>query len=930
MVYIKYYPNPIDDAAIIGDFNSISEFLLAKFTTRDELLDLRFFDGELLGEEISQENGDFLSISDGSVCITRDSMIARGPETWAYVALAVIFAAAAIILAPTVPRPEGRDQTSGTNSLGAPSNEPRVGQRINDVFGTVNKHVPSLWQVPYRIGVNNQETEIMYVCVGRGKYEMDVNKWYDGSTPMINIPNASVSAYGPNTHPGNGVPVLQIGDTINEPIGVYRKSNDLNPSELLPPNELENSSLQWLISGVGSVGTLKATFIPDDFDFENYYSIGQEITMSQLVYFENDVNARFAQISETGNVYNARNVQMLTNPVDIGVNKSLFYTVTNVTSDTLTLDIPVTSPVDVLNAWASMTNYVPKSLVFNVKDNTGYDKYTLDSYIPQGEWFREISAGPVYTTEPISVTFVRYNKLVGVPFNNGVGPVFVPENSTQIILNFVSESGFYKLNGNNEEIVIASINVLQYELDSEGNETGNVHPTDVSYTSNPVKTRDSVFRTARINLVYQHSKIFAERATDRDKNTDISNVDIIKWRDFYSFEPVVITDLGDVTTAHIVVPSNSQSQLIKDRKQNLDVTRLITEYQGNGVFGPVESYATDQFDQIIIHQSLDPFIGRLTLDDVNADGFMSVRQHMIDYFGSDNMCKFGYDFDSTNMTYQDTFMLVSNVVMCLPYVQAGVYDLFFERKQETSSMQITCRNKKFETETRKTDYDSKHDGVELTYRDNDTSTTETVYLPVDQSATNPDRIEMSGCTTRVQAFRHAHRVRAKQKYQFEEIVFDVDEFGKNVIPGKRIDSPDSTRFTYRESATDNGYRVYDGEVIEVNGLNVELSEPISFTLGEDHYITFTKRNGDNGEPILCTYVDNYTVKLNTLPTESIYNGYSSDRTKFVFMSEQLNRSVAMLPKTIEFSLSDSGEETNTITSVNYSDRYYEHDLELPQ
>ena len=124
--------------------------------------------------------------------------------------------------------------------------------------------------------------------------------------------------------------------------------------------------------------------------------------------------------------------------------------------------------------------------------------------------------------------------------------------------------------------------------------------------------------------------------------------------------------------------------------------------------------------------------------------------------------------------------------------------------------------------------------------------------------------------------------------------------------------------------------VFDGGVVEVNGLQVELSEPVVFTAGEDHYITFTKADGSSAAPVLCTQVDDYTVLLSTLPAMAIYDGYQQDRTKYVLVSEQLQQSVALLPKTIEFSLSDEGSEVHTITSVNYTDKYYQNDLDEPE
>lgn len=918
MVTIKFYSDPSVSESTTSTHSSVLEYLIESEYSREDLLDLRFFHDELLCQEIDHSDPSFLDLSEGTIAVTRDSMMPRGPETWIYVAIAVIVAVVTVLLMPKLKTPGlGSDQSSATNRLGNSNNEPRINERIDDIFGSLSKHTPPLWQVPYRIGVNNEETEVLLVCVGRGKYEMSPENIYDGDTRVLDIDNAKFSKYEPSTYPGNGSPSLQIGDDIDEKIGVYRQSNDLNPAELLPPNDLVNSNLKWELTGTSpTVGTMVAIEIPDGFDFQDYYNVGDMINMSGINYFADRSDV---PLFNTAGEYQFNAFE---SPVDLGEANALEYEILTVTSNTITVDIPVSASTAVKDAWAAMSSYTIPEYMFHAFNNSLTDFYTLNNGINVGDWFED----PLLTIYVSQQTEV-YRQLVGPSFNGVLGPFVVPDDATEIILNFTSESGFYKLDDNNETPINANIEVVIRELDAFGVPTGSTVNQNVGHSSNE-SIRKSVFTTKRISLPYTKQSVSATRTTNRDKSTGISNVDIIKWRDLYSFEPVTGLDFGDVTLAHIVIPSNSDSQLVKERKQNMNVTRLITEYLGNDNFGPVESFATDDFAQILTHISLDPFIGRLTIDEINADGFLALSDQIETYFGSSEMVRFGHDFDDTNVTYQDSFIRICNVVNCLPYVQNGVYDAFFEGLQETSSVQITCRNKIADSESREQTFEREFDGVEVTYRDEDTAVSEVVYLPSDRSALNPDRVDLTGCVTKLQAFRYAARRFNKQVHSRLKVSFDVDEFGRNIIPGKRIDSPDSTRFTLREGVTD-GYKVYEGEVIEVVGLNVELSEPVTFTGGEDHYIVFTNENGDNSESILCTKVDDFTVLLNTLPSESIYDGYSKDRTKYTFVSEQLRDSIALIPQTIEFKLSDDGDEINTIGSINYSPKYYKDDLEFP-
>lgn len=915
MVRIKYYRDPSDEVTTECECDSLLQFLITNFSTRDELLDLRFFHGEILGEEISQHDLSFLDISEGCVAVTHDSVIPRTPDLWVYAVIAVVMAVATVLLTPKINIPGvSNNQQSATNKLGESTNEPRIGERIDDILGYVSKHVPPLWQVPYRIGVNNQECEVLLLCLGRGRYETYPERWFDGDTRILDIPGAKISKYEPGTWPGNGSPSFQIGSDINEKVGIYRQSNDLNPTELLPPNDLETTGIVWKLTGSGASGIITPTSLPDGFLLVEHYAVGQELILSGMNYFAPDGTTSLWS-SFAGEV----TVNKLSPPVDIGDDGTLVYLVTGVTATSITVTIPVDAPVNVVSAWSSMSNYTPLTSVYRVV-STDVDFYTTNA-VSGGEWYSDSAL-----TNLCTVTSFSYVVSLGESFLGTVGPFTLPPSTNEIILNFVSSSGFYKLVKNNETKIAANISVKIEETDIDGTTTGVSITIPVEYTSNP-SVRKSVFQTLRVEVPYLYSRVSAIRTTGRDKRDSVSNVDIIEWRDLFTLEEVSGYDLGNVTLAHAVIPSNSQSRLVKERKQNMDVTRLITQYLGNGEFGPVDSYPTDNFAQLLVYASLDPYIGRLTLDNINADGFLSVSDQIINYFNSDQMVRFGYDFDDSNLTYQDTYTKICNVVNCKPYVQNGVYDFFFERKQDISSMQITCRNKIPDTETREIIFEEKYDGVEVTWRDEITATTETIYLPADGSAVNPNRVELQGCLTYEQAYKFAYRLYNKQVHSRYLISFDVDEFGRNIIPGKRIDSPDSTRFVNRPGVED-GYRIFDGEVVEVRGLNVELSEPVTFTDGEDHYIVFTKENGDNTDPILCTRVDDFTVLLSGLPSEDIYDGYNRDRTKFVFVSEQLRESMALIPQTIEFKMDTDGKETNTVGAIAYSHKYFKNDLDV--
>ncbi len=915
MVEIKYVPDLTVNNHESFLVDSVRDFLKTSGLTKHEMSKLRFFDIDILNGEIDTEDLTFLDINEGIVTVVNGETIPAGPALpYVYVFIASFILVS--VLTPTISIPDtgaNRSQGSSTNSLGETNNQPATpSARIDDLFGTVTKHVPKLWQVPYRIGENNQEVEIQLLCVGRGKYSIDNKTVLDHTTPFLNIPSAAVNFFEPGTWPGNGSPYQQIGDTITRPIGEYRLSSSLNTSELLPPNDLTlGESANWTVNADGTNGTFTLNNSGSlGISLLDYFSVGQTLLMLDCVVQDTSSSVSLYYIVDepdpTPDTYVTKTFYSIQNV-------SGDYEITNVTSNTVTVTgfgfNVSSSPLFTQTYLVSLTS--DTNLIINTGDNE-INPYT---------WFRsdndlEVRVFSVDINQPD----------IGQVFNNILGPFFVEQNTTQMILNFTSSSGFYKVIGSSYFQIYSTIKIVVEETDEDGIVTGNSFSTDFAYSSHPTKITDSVYQTAFISIPYEYCRVYASRLTDRDKAEGVSNVDKIEWSYLYTYKPnPVDMDLGDVTLMYCLVPSNSQSRLIKERKTNLTVTRKITEYLGDGNFGPTESFATERFDQILIHTALDQHCGRLSLNEINADGYLSTYDQMVEYFGDDTLCKFGYDFDTTQVSYDDMFMIIANVVNCKSYTQNGKYDIFFEGEQTTSTMQITSRNKLPDTETVQDDFQNKYDGVELTYRSNVDGSTQTIYVPSDQSSISPEVIELVGCTTEIQAQCRADRIYNKQLYQRTTVTFDVDEFGKMIVPGQRIDSPDGTRFTKREGVED-GYRVYEGEVIEVNGLTVELSEPVEFTEGEDHYIQFTSMKGNNSGLIKCSPTsDQFIVTLDSLPSETLYDGYDRDRTKYTFCSEQLRGLIALIPETIESKISESGVETSTITSGNYDSRIYKDD-----
>lgn len=918
MVTIKHFVDVTSKDHSTYQVATVAEFLRSSGLSKSEMLDLRFFHGDVLGSEIDTSDTSFLTIANGTVVVIDGKTIPKGPETWIYISIAIITAVvvSSLVSIPNTPSTGNTGSRSSTNALGATNNEPTaVNDRIDDIFGAVNYHIPKMWQYPYRVGINDQETEFLLLCVGRGKYDIDLTQIRDDQTRYINIPNAEANLYEPGTWPGNGSPSQVLNNVIDRPIGLYRESSSINATELLPPNDLSiGEEAIWSVVQSGTSATLTLNNAGSlDVDLQNYFAVSEFLTLIECWVDSNSTETIDRTIElEEGDTPVDDSVT-----INIATDMSGSYEITGVTSTTVTITAFTHDVED---------DSIIRSTLYSINEVSGgaFVLYTVDSS------FIVIDAYSVtYSIDGTDVTYSgeTITADVGQAFDNVVGIFTIEQGVSKILINLTSTSGFYKIYKSTEKRIVSNVRIVVEETDSNGVPTGNSVVTNYEYSSNERAVTASVYRTVEIDIPYEYSRVYASRTGFRDKGDDITNLDKIEWTYLYTYSPLPEgTDFGDVTLLHCLIPSNSQSRLVKQRRTNLDVVRKLTQYLGNGSFGATEDYPTNDFAQILIHTALDVHCGRLSLDDINADALLSLRDSIVDYFGDSKFTEFGYDFDTTQMSYDDMFTLICEVVNCIPYVQSGRYDAFFEGEQTTSSYQITHRNKISGTEVREDVFENQYDSVELTYRNNETGDNETIYVPSDQSGTTPQTLELVGCTNTEQAQCRANRMYNRQIYERTTVTFDVDEFGRMIVPGQRIDSPDSTRFVTRENAME-GYRIYDGEVVEINGLVVELSQPVTFIDGENHYIQFTNTTGENSELILCTTGSNeFTVILSETPSQSIYDGYERDRTKFTFCSEQVRESIALIPKTIEVTIDSDGKETSTITSKNYDARIYQDDV----
>lgn len=150
-----------------------------------------------------------------------------------------VFSVASALLAsrPSMPANVNRNSASANNQLGERSNQVRLLQRIEDIYGTV-RSIPSLIMPTYVKYIDNQKVEYGYYCVGRGYYSISDLK--DADTLISAVPSASAAVYRPFTSPNSGdAPQLQIGAPIIDRVQTVTRSEEIDGLTLAALNQLK-------------------------------------------------------------------------------------------------------------------------------------------------------------------------------------------------------------------------------------------------------------------------------------------------------------------------------------------------------------------------------------------------------------------------------------------------------------------------------------------------------------------------------------------------------------------------------------------------------------------------------------------------------------------------------------------------------------------
>lgn len=508
-------------------------------------------------------------------------------------------------------------------------------------------------------------------------------------------------------------------------------------------------------------------------------------------------------------------------------------------------------------------------------------------------------------------TYAR-NPLIETNSVKWVGPFTLDRaDLSAVYCNFIASGGMFKDNGEKQKATDVEVRLELVPVDATDTPTGaaeyfnaTVYGSATSRTSRAVTIKAEPTFTGRCT-------VRARRVTPLDLEYEGTVVDEVKWRDLYQIASVTQTHFGDVTTVQAVTYATSGALSVKERKLNLEAVRKIPTRVNGTTF--TTNQAAEDAANILVAVCVDPRIGGRPLAELDLDNIYDTIDEVVSYFGHDNAAKFSYTFNSDNTSFEETVASIASAVFCTAYRRGNVIKLTFEKKTEDSTLLFNHRNKIPGTETRTVRFGNQddNDGVEYNYISPEDGALVTLYLPTDQSAVNPKKVDSIGVRNDLQAYFAAWRVWNKIRKQNVSVEFDATQEAGLLVLSDRILVADNTRTG-----------TIDGEIISQSGLTVELSQPVTFEGGES-YTCFLQHTDSTVEAIGITAgSDDYHAVLAfapRLPLNVDEEAYA--RATYIITPNSSTRERAFLVAERE----PQDNFTSTVRAVNYSDDYYAED-----
>lgn len=744
--------------------------------------------------------------------------------SWAALAVSVAASIYSFVAAKNIKTPDNVNRTSesANNRIQKPTNDARLGQRVEYICGQLRSY-PAKMTNEYIVIENNEQVEYGYYCVGEGEYEIsDVR---DGNTPGEAMAGWTLNAYRPYETPMNGgTPYFAVGGIINEPIRTAFQSDESVRDEIDPPNDLSVDT-EYSLSASGTVGLVTATNLPDGYSLTDVFRIGDNLVM---------VDTYGNGIIGTKTVYRLNQSGTYT-PVNINENEktdisrdnglTIEYVVTDVGIDFVEVTIPYSSGV-IYDAWQRMNG---RSITHEIKEfTTQYDTYITDEV--ETDYYMKNPNSEFY--DPITFKDETPNAKIVKLYAGTLGPFAGQRGIKTIQYNLLSDGLYKDAGGNATSDLTITGSITVRELDDSGVPTGVGITSPWSVSSNQSNRRKQTGGTFYVNHPYDNYQVEFNRDTPRDFDFNGAVFDIVELTELYFIrnEPSG-AEYGNKTT---VQTRRKQSAFSVGTAQRIN---MLAERQYNDGAGRFKSR---YFDDAVYFAAINNRFGRRS--QVQADKLRShlrdIRDELVAYFGNEEVAYFDFTFDSQDLTFEEFINQVAKSVFCEAYQVGSDIRFFPDILQEVDAMIFSHANKTIGKQSMKVSFtdlqDKNYDCVEIKWRNpQKMDAQQSIFIPT--QGTNPKVIELVGIRNEKKAEMHAWREWYRIKYQRYSYECGVGIEATHLVPSRRIGIVNNIAGTSMDgyvSAWDGGVRIRTSQEVNVMAHNdyvAVLSTPLGGT-----------------------------------------------------------------------------------------------------
>lgn len=481
--------------------------------------------------------------------------------------------------------------------------------------------------------------------------------------------------------------------------------------------------------------------------------------------------------------------------------------------------------------------------------------------------------------------------------------------ATELIMNFVSPSGMYKL-GENQHGTNVRIAVEVREITEDDLPTSLLITEQITVRGSS-QTRDQRAATLRVALPPSDLRwsVRARRTTPEDKNFEGTVVDDVKWKDLYTSAPVTVPHFGNVTTVQSVTYATTGALALKERRLNVRAGRLLP-VRGSEALSPSKNVA-----DIIQAVSLDPFIGARKPEEVDMPAIYAEIDRAAAYFGTPKAVEFSYTFDDTNLSFEETLQAITGAAFSTAYRRGNVLRVRADLPTDDPVLLFNHRNKIPETEVRTVRFgtESDFDGLNYKYVDPEDGALVTLYIPADRSAKKAKDMDSVGVRSHEQAYLHAHREYRRILYQNEMVEFTATQEADVLLPQDKILVADNTRPD-----------TIDGYVVDQQGLRLELSQPFRPKGGLEYLIFIQLPTGRTESINIAATNDPFVVVLSRPPSEILATNVETyAQTSYIITN---NSAESYLGRFVVSEKDPQQNMTTNLRCVNFDERVYTKDL----